>query len=95
MSKYCPECRQANEDSRIFCSCCGAALDANVRLVQDLEKASKIKPTETPAPQKKADDDDFEDIPRTSKPDKKMNVIPWIVLGVLVIAAAVGFFLLR
>ena len=40
MSKYCPECRQANEDSRIFCSCCG-------------------------------------------------------VLGVLVIAAAVGFFLLR
>ena len=54
MSKYCPECRQANEDSRIFCSCCGAALDANVRLVQDLEKVSKINPKETPAPPKKA-----------------------------------------
>ena len=54
MSKYCPECRQANEDSRIFCSCCGAALDANVRLVQDLEKVSKINPKETPAPPKKS-----------------------------------------
>lgn len=95
MSKRCPECHQANEDSRIFCSCCGAALDAEVRLVQDLEKASKIKPKEAPAPRKKEDDEDFDDIPRRTVQEKKVNVIPWIVLGVLVIAAAAWFFLSR
>ena len=36
MSKRCPECRRVNEDSRIFCTYCGATLDAELRLIQDL-----------------------------------------------------------
>ena len=38
MSKRCPECRRVNEDSRIFCTYCGATLDAELRLIQDLER---------------------------------------------------------
>ena len=41
MSKRCPGCGQINDDSRIFCSACGEPLDAQLRLIQDLEKQKK------------------------------------------------------
>ena len=66
MSKRCPECHRVNEDSRIFCTYCGATLDAHLRLIQDLEKQKELS---------------------------KEPAAPWIILGLIVAAAAVWFFL--
>ena len=56
MSKRCPECRSVNDDSRLFCATCGATLDSDLRLIQDLEKQKTIL-TKTAPPQKQ---DDYE-----------------------------------
>lgn len=58
MSKRCPDCGQINDDSRIFCSACGEPLDAQLRLIQDLEK-QKAAPKPERAPRKEDDDDDY------------------------------------
>lgn len=93
MSKRCPECNFANDDSRIFCSACGAPLDANIRLIQGFEKQSKTSTQPKEAPRKKDDDDDDYIPPRTEQ--KKGNgALPWIILGVVaVVAVALWFFL--
>ena len=39
-----------NDDSRIFCSACGNPLDAQLRLIQDLEKQKKAPKVERAAP---------------------------------------------
>lgn len=57
MSKRCPDCGQINDDSRLFCSACGNPLDAQLRLIQDLEKQKKAPPKATSAPKPKEDDD--------------------------------------
>lgn len=59
MSKRCPECLHMNDDSRIFCSSCGAPLDAQLRLIQDLEKQQSVAPKEAPVNRKDDDDDDY------------------------------------
>ena len=41
MSRRCPECLRANEDSRTFCTHCGATLDPHLRLIQDLERQTE------------------------------------------------------
>lgn len=95
MSKRCPECLQTNEDSRIFCSYCGAALDADIRLIQDIEKL-KAQPAKAQPTPRKVDDDDIDDIPRRTEPKKDFRVILWITLGLLAVAAvaaAAWFFL--
>ena len=58
MAKRCPDCGQMNDDSRIFCSACGEPLDAQLRLIQDLEK-QKAVPKKESAPRREDDDDDY------------------------------------
>ena len=57
MPKRCPGCGQMNDDSRIFCSACGNPLDAQLRLIQDLEKQKKMPKVERAAPAPKAEED--------------------------------------
>lgn len=91
MSKRCPGCGQMNDDSRIFCSVCGGPLDANLRLIQDLEKHTKAARTESAAPRQHDDDDDVPPIPRK----EKANPLPWIILGLAAIAAVALWLLLK
>ena len=91
MSRRCPECLRANEDSRTFCTHCGATLDPHLRLIQDLERQ-----TET-ASQKQAEarkEDLSFYVNRAPQEEKKHRVIPWLLLA-LAAAAAVWFFMNR
>lgn len=67
MSKRCPDCHAINEDSRVFCSSCGAPLDAELRLIQNLEKQKKISPKQDQTPPPRRDDDDDYVAPVTRK----------------------------
>lgn len=93
MSKRCPECRFVNEDSRIFCASCGAPLDAHLRLIQNLEKQQEV-PKETPTPTKQRGDINMYGS-QTSAPEKKNSAMLWIILGLIVAAAAVAWFMLK
>lgn len=84
MSKRCPDCHAINEDSRVFCSSCGSPLDAELRLIQDLEKQKAIPSKNKPAPRVKDDDDDY--IPPKSVEEKKSPML-WIVIGLIVVIA--------
>ena len=90
MSKRCPECHRVNEDAKIFCAYCGATLDAHLRLIQDLEKQKESEP-------KKRTDARKEDmsfyVTRSAPKVKKKSAAPWIILGLIVAAAALWFFL--
>lgn len=90
MSKRCPGCGQMNDDSRIFCSACGGPLDADLRLIQNLEK-QKAMPSKEKAAPRRDDDDDY--IPPTSREAKK-SPLPWIILGLAVVAVVVVVVLL-
>ena len=61
MSKRCPECRFMNDDSRLFCSSCGATLDSDLRLIQNLEKQKAIPSKNAPPQSQSKDDYDDED----------------------------------
>ena len=91
MSKRCPGCGQINDDSRIFCSACGGPLDAQLRLIQDLEKQKKAPQTQKAAPRKDDDDDYLPPIPR----EKKKSPLPWILLGLAVVAVVVVVLILK
>lgn len=99
MSKRCPDCGFLNEDSRIYCGSCGELLDAELRLIQNLEK-QKSTPSKTQsakaesAPAKTAskrsdDDDDDYYVPRKRVEEKKSSPAPWIILGVIVVAVII------
>lgn len=90
MSKRCPECRRVNEDSRIFCTYCGATLDAELRLIQDLERQQERAREEVQAKQQKE-----LNFYTSRKPDqeKKSSPAPWIILGLAVAAVVLWFFL--
>lgn len=92
MSKRCPECHFVNEDSRIFCASCGAPLDAQLRLIQNLEKQQEV-PTETTPTKQRGDLNMYSS--HTSAPEKKKSVAPWIILGLIVVIAAVAWFMLK
>ena len=65
MSKRCPACGFANDDSKIFCGSCGEPLDAELRLIKDLEKQKKAPVKEAVTPRPKDDDEDY--IPQPMK----------------------------
>lgn len=92
MSKRCPGCGQMNDDSRIFCSVCGGPLDAQLRLIQDLEKQKKAPQKESAAPRKDDNDDDY--VPPTSREQKK-SPLPWVILGLAVVVVVAVWFLLK
>lgn len=71
MSKRCPDCHRVNEDSRLFCAYCGATLDAELRLIQDLEKQKGTSSKSEPAPRQQKDDDD--DYTYTPRPTQKKS----------------------
>lgn len=91
MSKRCPECRYVNDDSRLFCASCGATLDNNLRLIQELEKPREKK---DPEPAKKRRDVNFYTT-RSTPQKKKSSPAPWIILGLLVVAAIAAWFFLK
>lgn len=91
MSKRCPGCGQMNDDSRIFCSACGGPLDAQLRLIQDLEKQKKAPPKQKAAPRRDDDDDYVPPVPR----ETKKSPLPWIVLGLVVVAVVVVVLMLK
>lgn len=92
MSKRCPECRFVNEDSRIFCASCGAPLEANLRLIQNLEKQQEV-PSETTSTKQRGDLNMYRS--STPAPEEKKSAAPWIILGLIVVIAAVAWFMLR
>ena len=92
MSKRCPGCGQMNDDSRIFCSVCGGPQDAQLRLIQDLEKQKKAPQKESAAPHKDDGDDDY--VPPAPR-EKKKSPLPWIVLGLAVVVVVAVWFLLK
>ena len=91
MAKRCPDCGQMNDDSRIFCSACGEPLDAQLRLIQDLEK-QKAVPKKESAPRREDDDDDY--VPPASR-EKEKSPLPWIVLGLVAVVVVAAWFLLK
>ena len=90
MSKRCPDCGQINEDSRIFCSACGEPLNADIRLIKGLEKQQTS--TSKAAPVSRRDDDD-EYVPPKAPPKKAASPAPWIVLGLILLVAALWLIL--
>lgn len=83
MAKKCPTCGNVNDDSRIFCSACGDPLDADLRLIQDLEKRKHQAAQTVKAPTKKFEDEDVV-IPRREK--KSLSPILVVLLGVVIAA---------
>lgn len=104
MSKQCPDCRFVNDDSRVFCSSCGAPLDAELRLIQDLEKQkdslSKAAPKAASKPEskpesrpRKNDDDDYEFT--SLRTEEKKSPMPWIILGLIAVIAVAAWLMLK
>ena len=93
MSKRCPDCGFVNEDSKIYCGSCGEPLDAQLRLMRDLEAQKKTAPAKKaepasapePAPHRKVDNEDY-DLGKLTK-EEKSSPLPWIILGVIVLVA--------
>ena len=92
MSKRCPDCRFVNEDSRIFCASCGAPLDAQLRLIQDLEKQKEAP--KAPPPDRQRGEINISRS-HTSAPEKKSGATPWIILGLIAVIAAAAWFMLK
>lgn len=90
MSKRCPECHRVNEDTRIFCTYCGATLDANLRLIQDLERQKEL--SKEPEPARQRGDVNFY-VSRSAPKKKEKSAAPWIILGLIAVAAVAWFFL--
>lgn len=101
MSKRCPDCGFLNEDHRIYCGSCGEPLDAQLRLIQNLEAQTKKAPAKEaapdpgpkPAPRPKIDDEDY-DLGKMAR-DKKSGPLPWILLAVGILAVVAGMLILN
>lgn len=91
MSKRCPECLRTNEEDRPFCAYCGATLDPHLRLIQDLEKQQNAPPKESNT---RKEEMSFY-VSRSAPQEEKKSVLPWIILGLAVVAVAAWFFLNR
>lgn len=98
MSKRCPDCGFINDDSRIYCGSCGELLDANLRLIQQLEEATKSSAKATKEPGPKVEDPGtvhkyhkYYDDDKVSKlaQEKKSSPVPWILLGLAAAAVVI------
>lgn len=96
MSKRCPDCGFVNEDTRLYCGSCGAPLDAELRLMTELnnqtsgeQKKAYKEPPERHEPSSRPFRSEFDDdaAPAKLSRKKESNHMPLIVLGL--IAAAV------
>lgn len=94
MSKRCPDCGFVNEDSRIYCSSCGELLDAELRLLKDLDAQTSApkKPTykeppprREPIPPRDFYDENYSPAKLAQK-KKKSSAAPWIILGLIAVA---------
>ena len=101
MSKRCPDCGFVNEDSRIYCGSCGEPLDANLRLIQQLEKSTNtpVKAKEEPKPAPEAPEpapqkSDDGDVTGKLAKDKKSSPLPWIILGIAAVAVVIAVIVL-
>lgn len=89
MAKRCAACGHLNDGSLPLCSQCGTPLDANMRLILDLEK-DKAQKAAADAARRQQAKDEAEYIPPT-KHKKKKSPLPWVILGIAVVAAIVIF----
>lgn len=96
MSKRCPDCGFVNEDSRIYCSSCGELLDAELRLIKDLDAQTSgpKKPTykappprREPIPPRDFYDENYS--PNKLAQKKKKSSAPWVFLGLAIAAVIV------
>lgn len=87
MSKKCLSCGSSNDDEMAFCRTCGEPLDADLRLVKDIEAMSKRRTVQPEKPVGRTrEDDDF--VIHPPQEEKKKSAALWILLGLLVAAAA-------
>lgn len=97
MSKRCPDCGFVNEDTRIYCGSCGELLDAELRLLKDLndQTSGPKKPTyKAPPPRREPiPPRDFYDesytAPKLARKKKKSNAGLWLVLGIILVVAGI------
>lgn len=94
MSKRCPACGFVNDNSRIYCGSCGEPLDAQLRLMKDLnnQATGEKKPTykEPPArhdPTSRAFRSEFDDdvMPQKLAQKKKSSAAPWLILCAILV----------
>ena len=97
MSKRCPDCGFINEDSKIYCGSCGELLDAELRLIKELndQTAGPKKPTyktppprREPVPPRDRFDEDYA-APKLAREKKKSGAGLWIVLGIVLVVVGV------
>lgn len=102
MSKRCPDCGFVNEDSKIYCGSCGEPLDAELRLMRDLEAQKKTAPAKkaepadpAPAPRKRNNDGDDDFVYQKMAREKKSSPLPWILLAVGIFVVVAGLLILN
>lgn len=97
MSKRCPNCGFANDDTRIYCGSCGELLDKELRLLKNLndQTSGPRKPTyKTPPPRREAIppkdifDEDYVP-PKLTRKEKKSHAALWVILGIAVVIAGI------
>lgn len=101
MSKRCPDCGAVNDDSRLYCGHCGEPLDANLRLLKQLNDetakprtpANEAPAQPKPAPKPKSTPA-YDDEPVGKLAKEKKSALPWILLGAAVVIAAAVLILL-
>ena len=97
MSKRCPDCGFINEDSKIYCGSCGELLDAELRLIKQLndqtsgdKKPAHKEPTpqQEPVSSRGSFDEDYV-APTLAKEKKKSNAGLLIILGIALVEVGI------